>query len=221
MPAAAASSSTSSTAKHNVYGIAAGNTGVQMGGWFRKEIHSLGDLEGLTMRVAGIAGEVLGRLGVQTRAMAGGEIYPALASGTLDAAEWVGPYDDEKLGFYKVAKFYYYPGWWEAGTSVHLFFNRDKWESLPDTYKGCCRMAAGYSNLLMQAKYDVQNPAALKRLVLEGVELRQFPAEIMQRAYEEASALYASIAETNAEFRKVLDPWMSFRSDGYLWLAGR
>jgi TRAP-type mannitol/chloroaromatic compound transport system substrate-binding protein len=203
--------------KHNLHGIPAGNTGVQMGGWFRNELQSVRDLDGLKMRIAGIGGEVLKRLGVQPQSLAGGDIFPALEQGTLDAAEWVGPYDDEKLGFYKVAKFYYYPGWWESGTSIHIFINLEQWQGLPDVYKEACKVAAGYANLYMQAKYDVQNPAALKRLVVEGVELRQFPQDIMQGAYQAATDLYNSIAADNPEFKRVLEPWLAFRSDGYLW----
>src|SRR5689334_15685784 len=121
--------------KFNAKCLLAGNTGCQMGGWFRKEIKTTADFNGLKMRIGGWAGKTLGKLGVVPQQIAGGDIYPALEKGTIDAAEWVGPYDDEKLGFYKVAKFYYYPGWWEGGVSLHVMINTDKWESLTPAYK--------------------------------------------------------------------------------------
>src|SRR3712207_6792618 len=118
-------------AKFNVHAIPAGNTGTQMGGWFRKEIKSVADVQGLKFRIAGLAGEVFAKLGAVPQQIPGGDIYPALERGTIDAAEWVGPYDDEKLGFAKVAPFYYYPGFWEGGPAIHFFFNSAKFKELP------------------------------------------------------------------------------------------
>ena len=131
------------TKKFNVVSLLGGNTGAQMGGWFRKEIKEVADLNGLKMRIAGLAGQVMQKLGVVPQQLAGGEIYTALEKGTVDAAEWVGPYDDEKLGFQKVAPFYYYPGWWEGGTTQHFMFNTAKWEELPKNYKAIVTAAAG------------------------------------------------------------------------------
>ncbi len=148
-------------AKHNLYGMPAGNTGVQMGGWFRKEIKTVQDLQGLKMRIAGLAGMVLAKLGAVPQQIPGGDIYPALERGTIDAAEWVGPYDDEKLGFAKVAPYYYYPGFWEGGPAIHLFINQGKWKELPKAYQSILTAAAGYANADMLAKYDARNPAAL------------------------------------------------------------
>jgi TRAP-type mannitol/chloroaromatic compound transport system substrate-binding protein len=204
-------------ARYGVRAIVAGNTGVQMGGWFRRDIRDLADLRGLRMRIGGLAGQVVAKLGVEPQQIAGGEIYAALEAGRIDAAEWVGPHDDEKLGFWKVAKNYYYPGWWESGTAVHLFFNKAKWDSLPEVYRAACRAAAAEANSVMQARYDVQNPAALKRLVTNGVELKAFPTEVMQAAFEAATGLYDGLAATNAEFRRIYEPWKAFRADGYLW----
>ena len=134
--AAAPMRSTSSTRAYNVYGLPLGNTGAQMGGWFRKEIKSRrGHVNGLKFRIAGLAGQVMRKLGVVPQQLAGGDIYPALERGTIDAAEWIGPYDDEKLGFYKVAPYYYYPGWWEGGPSLHGFINLAKWNELPKSYQ--------------------------------------------------------------------------------------
>ena len=113
-----------------------------MGGWFRKELNTPDDLKGVKMRIGGFGGAVVSKVGMVPQQIAGGEIYPALEKGTIDAAEWVGPYDDEKLGFYKVAKFYYYPGWWEGGTMLHIHVNKEKWEALPKNYKAICKAAA-------------------------------------------------------------------------------
>ncbi len=152
-------------ATQKIYGLIGGNTGCQMGGWFRKEIKTPADLNGLKMRIGGFAGRVLQKLGSVPQQIAGGDIYPALEKGTIDAAEWVGPYDDEKLGFNKVAPFYYYPGWWEGGAALQFFINLDKWNSLPKSYQAILANAAQHANTDMQAKYDARNPGALKRLV--------------------------------------------------------
>ena len=138
-----------------------------MGGWFRKEIKTPADIKGLKFRIAGLAGRVIAEMGGVPQQIGGGDIYPALEKGTIDAAEWVGPYDDEKLGFYKVAKYYYYPGWWEGNAQLWMYFNLDKWNALPKAYQAALESAAAAANNWMQAKYDAQNPAALRRLVAE------------------------------------------------------
>lgn len=204
-------------AKFNVYGIPAGNTNCQMGGWFRKEIKSLADLQGLKFRVGGFAGRILQRLGVVPQQLAAGDIYPALEKGTIDAAEWVGPYDDEKLGFYKVARYYYYPGWWEAGPCPHMIFNLAKWNELPKLYKDACHTAAAQTNLWMSAKYDHLNPAALRRLVAGGAQLRPFPAEVMEACFNAAKEVYAEISKENADFKKLHDSVVAYRGEQYLW----
>ncbi len=203
--------------KVNVYGLPTGNTGVQMGGWFRKEIKSPADLQGLKMRIGGIAGQVLSKLGAVPQQIAGGDIYPALEKGTIDAAEWVGPYDDEKLGFNKVAPFYYYPGWWEGGPTVHSFFNLAKWNELPKAYQAALTAACAYANTIMQAKYDAQNPPAIRRLVGAGTQLRPFPPEVMDACFKASGELYAEISKTNADFKKAIDTMTAFRNDQYLW----
>ncbi|MBM3531214.1 MAG: ABC transporter substrate-binding protein [Alphaproteobacteria bacterium] len=203
--------------KYNVYGLPAGNTGAQMGGWFRKEIKSVDDLKGLKFRMGGFAGRVLGKLGVVAQQIPGGEIYPALEKGTIDGAEWVGPADDEKLGFYKVARFYYYPGWWEGGTQVHHFFNLARWEALPPTYKSILRSASDKANVWMMAKYDAANPQALKRLLANGAQLRAFPQPVMEACLKAANEVYAELSKSNAEFKKVWDNLLAFRNDQYLW----
>ena len=203
--------------EYNIYGLPGGNTGCQMGGWFRKEIKTVADLNGLKMRIGGFAGTVLQKLGVVPQIIAGGDIYPALEKGTIDAAEWVGPYDDEKLGFHKVAKFYYYPGWWEGGTMVHFGFSIDKFNALPKAYQSVVRTAAMAANKDMQAKYDAVNPPALKRLVQAGTQLKPFTTEVMAACLKAANEVYAETSAKNAKFKKVHDPYMAFRNDQYLW----
>jgi TRAP-type mannitol/chloroaromatic compound transport system substrate-binding protein len=204
-------------AKHNLYGMPAGNTGVQMGGWFRKEIKTVQDMQGLKMRIAGLAGQVMTKLGVVPQQIPGGDIYPALERGTIDAAEWVGPYDDEKLGFAKVAPFYYYPGFWEGGPSIHLFINQAKWKELPKAYQAILTTAAGYANSDMLAKYDARNPAALRRLLGAGTQLRPFAPEIMEAAFKAANEVYDDVSSKNADFKKIYDSVRAFRNEEYLW----
>lgn len=202
---------------YNIINFPSGNTGAQMGGWFRKEIKTVADLKGLKMRIAGLAGRVLATVGVVPQQISGGDIYPALEKGTIDAAEWVGPYDDEKLGFNKVAKYYYYPGWWEGGPQLDLFVNIKQWEALPPEYKSVLESACAEANLDMLAKYDAVNPAALRRLVAQGVQLRPFSREILNACYAAANAVYAEEAEKNAKFKKIYEPWKKFREDQILW----
>ena len=204
-------------AKHNLYGMPAGNTGVQMGGWFRKEIKTVQDMQGLKMRIAGLAGQVMTKLGVVPQQIPGGDIYPALERGTIDAAEWVGPYDDEKLGFAKVAPFYYYPGFWEGGPSIHLFINQAKWKELPKAYQAILTTASGYANSDMLAKYDARNPAALRRLLGAGTQLRPFAPEIMEAAFKAANEVYDDVSSKNADFKKIYDSVRAFRNEEYLW----
>jgi TRAP-type mannitol/chloroaromatic compound transport system substrate-binding protein len=205
------------TKKYNVVSLLGGNTGCQMGGWWRKEIREVADLNGVKMRIAGLAGQVMQKLGVVPQQLAGGDIYPALEKGTIDAAEWVGPYDDEKLGFQKVAQYYYYPGWWEGGTTNHFMFNIDAMNKLPKSYQNLIHVAAGYCNVEEQARYDARNPQALKRLVASGAQLRPYSQAIMEAAYKAAQEVYADIGSKNAEFKKVYDAMVTFRNDEYLW----
>jgi TRAP-type mannitol/chloroaromatic compound transport system substrate-binding protein len=204
--------------RFNVHAIPAGNTGAQMGGWFRKEVKTVADLQGLKFRIAGLAGQMLQKVGVVPQQIAGGDVYPALERGVIDAAEWVGPYDDEKLGFQKVAPFYYYPGWWEGGPSTHLMFNKAKWDELPKHYKAIAEDAAMYGNNEMLAKYDARNPAALRRLVASGAQLRPFSPEIMDTCFKLANEMYDEISAKNPDFKKIWDSLRAFRNESYLWL---
>lgn len=203
--------------KHGVIGMPCGNTGTQMGGWFRKEIKTVADLQGLKMRIGGIAGQVLAKVGVVPQQLAGGDIYPSLEKGTIDAAEWVGPYDDEKLGFNKVAKFYYYPGFWEGGPTVHSFTNLEKFNALPKNYQAILTNAAAHVNGWMPARYDMQNPGALKRLVASGTQLRPFTNEVLDACLKATNELWAEISAKNADFKKAIDAMQAYRSDQYLW----
>ncbi|HWV96518.1 MAG TPA: TRAP transporter substrate-binding protein [Xanthobacteraceae bacterium] len=203
--------------QYKVVAMPCGNTGTQMGGWFRKEIKTVADLSGLKMRIGGIAGQVLQKVGVVPQQLAGGDIYPSLEKGTIDAAEWVGPYDDEKLGFQKVAKFYYYPGWWEGGPAVHAFFNEEKFNALPKHYQAVLRNAAANTTLWMPARYDMQNPKALKQLVASGTQLRPFSTEIMEACLKATNELWAEISAKNPNFKKVIDAMQAYRGDEYLW----
>ena len=199
------------------HAILCGNSGTQMGGWFRKEIKTVADLSGLKMRIGGIAGQVFQKVGVVPQQLGGGDIYPALEKGTIDAAEWVGPYDDEKLGFAKVAKYYYYPGFWEGGPMIHAFCNLEKWNSLPKNYQAILANASAHANTWMNARYDMQNPSALKRLVAGGTQLRPFTNEVLEACLKATNELWGEISGKNADFKKSIDAMQAYRSDQYLW----
>ena len=204
-------------AKYNIVNFPGGNTGAQMGGWFRKEIKSVADLKGLKFRIGGFGGKVLERLGVVPQNIPGGDIYPALEKGTIDSAEWIGPYDDLKLGFSKVAPFYYYPGFWEGGPQLDFFINDKAFNALSSEYKAIVEAAAAMAHTDMQAKYDARNPAALKQLVGSGTKLREFPKDVMAAAFKESMAFYEEIGAKNANWKKVYTDYAKFRGDANLW----
>ncbi len=205
--------------EYNIINIPAGNTGCQMGGWFRKPIKTVADLKGLKFRIGGTGGTVLQRLGVVPQQIAGGDIYPALEKGTIDAAEWVGPYDDEKLGFYKIAKYYYYPGWWEGGAQTEAYFNIKAWESLSKEYQAMLSAACAEADAWMLAKYDALNPPAMKRLIANGTHLLPFPNEVMAACYKASEEQYQDVASKNAKFKKIYDSWLKFRADQVQWFS--
>jgi TRAP-type mannitol/chloroaromatic compound transport system substrate-binding protein len=204
-------------AKQGLFGLPGGNTGTQMGGWFRKEIKTVDDLKGLKMRIGGFAGKVMEKLGLVPQQLAGGDVYPALEKGTIDAAEWVGPYDDLKLGFYKVAPYYYYPGFWEGGPTVHFLFGKEKYEALPAAYKSLLRTAAQAEDANMLQKYDYLNPTAVKSLVAQGAQLRPFSQEILAACFDAANQTYAEMMASNADFKTIWDSIVAFRKEAYLW----
>jgi TRAP-type mannitol/chloroaromatic compound transport system substrate-binding protein len=195
----------------------AGNTCAQMGGWWRKEIKSVADMKGVKMRIGGMAGLIMAKLGVVPQQLGAPDIYPALEKGTIDAAEWVGPYDDEKLGFNKVAKFYYYPGFWEGGPMLHELVNEKKWNELPKHYQAALETACGEANQWMQAKYDAQNPPALRRLVASGTQLRPFPRAVLEAAEKAAYEVYDEMSAKSAHFKRIYPDWKKFRDEQFLW----
>jgi len=202
---------------YNIIHFPAGNTGTQMGGWFREEIKNLKDIQGLKFRIAGLAGQIFAKLGAVPTQIAAGDIYPALEKGTIDAVEFVGPYDDEKLGFVKVAKNYYYPGFWEGGAELSLMVNTAQWQSLPKSYQAVLEAACAEANIWCTARYDVVNGQALRRLVAQGAKLRPFPRDIMEAGHKVAFEIYDDIASKNANFKKVYEPWKAFREEIYTW----
>ena len=203
--------------KFNIINFPGGNTGAQMGGWYRKEIKTLADMKGMKMRIGGFGGKVLEKLGSVPQNIPGGEIYQALEKGTIDAAEWVGPYDDQKLGFNKVAPFYYYPGWWEGGPQLDFFINNKAFEALSPEYKAIVEAAASQAHVVMQAKYDALNPNALKQLVGAGTKLRPFPKDVMSAAFKAAMGLYEEISAKNENWKKIYADYSKFRADQNLW----
>jgi TRAP-type mannitol/chloroaromatic compound transport system substrate-binding protein len=202
---------------YNIHSFPMGNTGAQMGGWYRKEIRSIADMKGLKMRIGGFGGRVLERIGGVPQNIPGGEIYPALEKGTIDAVEWVGPYDDLKLGFNKVAPNYYYPGWWEGGPQLDLYINTKAWDALSAEYKGVVEACASHAHVVMQASYDAKNPAALKQLVAQGTKLHRFPKDVMDAAFKAAMDVYADLNAKNPNWKKVYDDYNTFRRDQNLW----
>ena len=204
-------------AKYNIVNFPGGNTGAQMGGWYRKEIKNIGDVKGLKMRIGGFGGKVFERIGGVPLNIPGGEIYSALEKGTIDAAEWVGPYDDLKLGFNKVAPNYYYPGWWEGGPQLDFFINDKAFNSLSAEYKAIVEAAAAQAHVTMQARYDALNPAALKQLVGSGTKLHRFPKDVLDAAFKESMALYSELSAKNPNWKKVYDDFAKFRAEQNLW----
>ena len=204
-------------AKVNIVNFSMGNTGAQMGGWYRKEIKSVADLKGLKFRVGGFGGKVIEKLGVVPQNIPGGEIYQALEKGTIDAAEWVGPYDDLKLGFNKVAPYYYYPGWWEGGPQLSLYVNQKAYDGLTSEYKAMIEAASMAAGTDMMAKYDYRNPAALKTLVAGGAKLLRFPKDVMDASFKSAMEVYADLNATNPAWKKIYEDYATYRRDANLW----
>jgi TRAP-type mannitol/chloroaromatic compound transport system substrate-binding protein len=201
----------------NVIHFPAGNTGTQMGGWFRREIRSLKDMQGLRFRIPGLAGEMLSRIGVLPQVIAPADIYSSLERGTIDATEFVGPYDDEKLGFAKVTKFYYYPGFWEGGAQLSMYVGLKEWEKLPREFQQAIDVASAEINVNMLAEYDAKNPAALARIQKTGVQVRPFPVDVMQAAQKAAFAMFDEDAAKNPSFAKVYANWRAFRDAQHSW----
>jgi len=203
--------------QYNIIHFPMGNTGAQMGGWYRKEIKTVADIKGMKMRIGGFSGKVLERMGGVPQNIPGGEVYAALEKGTIDAAEWVGPYDDLKLGFFKVAPFYMYPGWWEGGPQLDLYINTKAYDSLPAEYKAMVDAASAYAHTEMQARYDARNPAALTQLLANKTKLVQMPIPVMDLAFKESMALYDELSAKNPNWKKVYTDFAAFRKESNRW----
>lgn len=203
--------------RFNIIQFPAGNTGAQMGGWWNREIEQPADLQGLKMRVTGLGGQVLSRMGVTVQVLAGGEIFQALQTGAIDAAEWVGPYDDEKLGLNDAAQYYYAPGWWEPGPTVEVQINLNEWNNLPELYQEVIKLAAYQANIEMLARYDALNGQAMQRLIDGGTQVRTFSAEIMQAAREESFTIFDEFSQSDADFHAIFEQWNAFRENVQSW----
>ena len=207
----------------NAIAFVAGNTGAQMGGFFKREIKSVADIAGLKIRIGGLAGRVLQKLGAVPQPTPRAEFYTALDSGSLDAVTWVSPHDDDKISadeatrIQKVAPNYYYPGWWRGGSAVHIAVDQSKFAALPKPFQAAVRIAAAEAHGDMLARYDAANPAALRRLVVGGAQLRPFPQDVLEAAYKATSDVFREIGDDNPRFRKQLDAFLAFRNEEYLW----
>jgi TRAP-type mannitol/chloroaromatic compound transport system substrate-binding protein len=202
-----------------VVAIPAGNTGGQMFGWFRKELKTPKDFEGLKMRTAGFGGKVMAKLGAIPQQIAGGDIYPALERGTIDACEWVGPYDDEKLGFNKVAKYYYTPGVMELEAVNQLMIGKKAWATLPPRYQAAMRAAGAVAMTEMLANYDSKNADAIARLVAAGTQLSVLPEEIIKALRVALESVLDEEAAQNEQFKKILVHWRAFRANQHRWFS--
>lgn len=203
----------------NIITFPSGNTGAQMGGWFKKEVHSMQDMQGLRMRIPGMGGKAMARMGVAVQNIPGGEIYTALERGAIDATEWVGPYDDEQLGLHEVAPFYYYPGWWEPGPSLSFFVNKEEWNALPADYKAVFKAACRYAESNMQARYDTQNPQALERILARGIKLRPFAKDILDAAFSTSQELLEEYASKDKSFNKIFSAWKKSKKQSFQWFG--
>ncbi|GAB5518991.1 MAG: TRAP transporter substrate-binding protein [Rhodothermales bacterium] len=206
-------------ADFNIINLPGGNTGVQMGGWFRQPVNALSDMQGLKMRIPGMGGKVMNELGVTVQVLASGDIFPALERGTIDATEWSGPYDDEKLGFFKVAPHYYYPGWWEPGPGLSFYINQQAWDQLPVTYQHALTAAAEHASMDMVNKYDAKNPPALQRLLDQDVDIQPFPEDFMQAAYDTSIALMEQEASADPAYARIYRDYMDWRTATARWLG--
>jgi TRAP-type mannitol/chloroaromatic compound transport system substrate-binding protein len=203
--------------KYNLKPILCGSTGAKMGGWFKKEIRTTADLKGLKLRIGGLGALILSKLGVVPQALAGADIYNALEAGTIDGADWLSPYDDEKLKLVKVAPFYHYPGWWEGSAQLHLFINLEKWQTLSPSFQAAFYAAAAETGVLLQARYDVENASSLIRLIKAGTQFRPFSQEVLEACWTSAEATYTELSAASPNFKTMYDSLVAFRSDEYLW----
>ncbi len=208
-------------ADFGIISFPANSTGGQMGGWFREPVNSLSELAGLRMRIPGIGGEIMSRLGVTVQTLAAPEIYPALERGAIDATEWVGPYDDEKLGLHQIAKYYYYPGWWEPGVKMGLLINLDSYNELPSAYQQALQSVCADTLCNRLGAYDAANPPALQRLVRDhGVMVRPYSDDIMEAAWRESNGYMEELSAADATFRRVYESYIAFRDTQWPYAGG-
>ena len=203
--------------QYGIVNFVSGNVGVQMGGWFRKEIKSVADLKGLKMRIGGIGGMVLSKLGALPQQIPPGDIYSSLEKGAIDAAEWIGPFDDLKLGLNKVAPYYYSPGWFEGSASITTMVNEKAWAALPPEFKTIFEVACNEQTLAMLAHYDATNPGALKQLVAGGAKLGFFPRDVMDAAYKASQELWKELSASNPDFKAIFPQWQAFQREQVEW----
>ncbi len=204
--------------KFGVIQFPAGNTGAQMGGWYNKEINTPDDIKGLKMRIPGLGGQVMDRLGATVQVLPGGEIFQALQTGAIDATEWVGPYDDQKMGFHTVTKYYYYPGWWEPGPTLEVQINLEEWNKMPEIYQEVIKTASVEANMGMMARYDAKNVGALAQLREESdIEMRPFSDEVLAAAEEAAFSLYDELQQEDSDFKTIFADWKKFRDGIQEW----
>ena len=204
-------------ARYDIVNFPMGNTGAQWGGWYRKEIRSLEDLKGLKMRIGNMGGQILARLGGVPQAIPAAEIYQALEKGAIDAVEWTEPYDDQKLGFHKIASYGYYPAWWEGNSQNDLYVNIKAYNALPQEYREAIRVAASEAHVKMVAKYDARNPEALRKLIGEGAKIQRMPKDIMDAAYKAALVYFDELSERNEDWRRIYPKYRRFLLDEYSW----
>ncbi len=209
---------TEAYAPFNLVPFAAGNTGVQMGGWFNKEIHTIDDLKGLKMRIPGLGGEVFKRAGGVPVTLSGAEVFTSLQSGAIDATEWVGPYNDLVFGLYQAAKYYYYPGWHEPTAVLECMVNKDAYNELPDYLQAIVSQAAKAANIDMLSEYMSANQKALETLVIEhGVQLRRFPDAVLAHLHEISETAIEELAATSELARRIYDSYTSFHDNAKSW----
>jgi len=202
----------------NLIPMLAGNTGVQMGGWFKKEINTIEDFQGLKMRMPGLGGKVLNKAGGAPVLIAGGEIYTSLERGVIDATEWIGPYHDYKMGFHEIAKYYYSPGWHEAGTALECFINKDRYEELPSDLQAILQTASLRLNMWMLSEFEAKNTIYLKKIQATGkVEIRKFSDEVLQELRGHAEDILQELADSDPFAKRTYASFQSFKRQATEW----
>jgi TRAP-type mannitol/chloroaromatic compound transport system substrate-binding protein len=205
-------------APHDLIPFPAGSTGTQMGGWFNKEINTLADLQGLKMRIPGLGGEVLKRAGGTPVTLPGADIFTALQTGSIDATEWIGPYNDVSFGFHKAARYYYYPGWQEPGPILECIVNREAFDALPDDLRAIVELACSASNDQITAEYTARNASSLQQLKNEGqIEIRPFPDDVLRQLNNLTDEVVAELAALDSMAERINDSFQTYRKTVAQW----